>query len=1131
MLVAAKSPLLVRLNDATQRPASPTDFLFGGGEMGAFIRSMDWAQTPLGPIDRWPQSLRTSVSLCISSNFPISLAWGPQHIQIYNDGYWPICGAKHPQSMGMDFAECWASAWSGIGEAFERALAGEAAYVENQPMFLDRLGYLEETFFTFSFSPIRDETGNVGGLFHPVTELTSKMLSERRARALRNIANQTAKAETLDDVLHLGIATLTESALDVPFVLAYRLQPGAAASLIASTGLPPGTAASPTSIDWIDHPDPVWPFDRVTATDILPVDGVARLLIGLSCGPYPEPLANAFLIPLTAPGATIPLAILVAGVSTRLPLNEMYQTFLAQVGATLSAAIAKILAFEQERRRTEALAAIDAAKTEFFTNISHEFRTPLTLILGPVEDALADTAAGLPQPQRTRLEIARRNALRLLKLVNALLEFSRSEAGRTTVEYRATNLAAFTTELAANFESVCTRSGLNLIVDCPDLPTPAYIDRNGWETIVLNLLSNAIKFTFAGAITVTLRPHGNGATLSVRDTGTGIPASELPRMFERFHRVQGARGRSIEGSGIGLALVAELVRQLHGTIELSSVLGQGTEFRVHIKLGRDHLPHERIRDTAAPAAFVSKTSGFIEEALSWLPNPDGPATAPQRAQSRTVRVLLADDNADMRSYIKRILEETGCVVHAVADGAAALAASRAEPRPDIIVSDVMMPKLDGFGLLQALRSDPATADMLVVLLSARAGLEARVEGLAAGADDYIVKPFGARELVARIEGCLRLAAVRREVIGREHDARTETVLKRVHAEREELVQEVFDLNKASERSAALLNTIIETTPEPIYAKDRAGRFLLANGGTLAILGKAWAHVAGHTDREMLGNAAQAAIVAANDARIMQTGMAESIEEVVDSQNGDPRVWLSTKTPMRAADGEVIGLVGVSVDITQRKQDETRRELMIHELNHRVKNTLATVQAIASETLRGADEAMRTALDGRLMALSAVHHALTRQNWQRVALHDVVTGALAPFGGADTTRFQASGPPILLLPRAAVALAMGLHELATNAAKYGALLRDTGRVSLLWDISDADPPGFHMRWTEQGGPCVTAPAHRSFGTNMIEGALAGDLCGDVVIHFDRDGVRCVIDAPLDEVAATDAALALPLVGQF
>jgi hypothetical protein len=195
------------------------DSFVGGGEMGKVVRAIDWTGTPLGPIDSWPQSLRTTVSLCLNSNFPISLAWGPKHVQIYNDGYWPICGKKHPHSMGQDFTECWASAWPVIGEAFERALVGETCFLENQRMFLDRNGYLEETFFTFSFSPILDESGGVGGLFHPVNETTTEMVGERRGRALRDLGAQNGKAKTTEEAFALAAQTLSEFELDVPFAI------------------------------------------------------------------------------------------------------------------------------------------------------------------------------------------------------------------------------------------------------------------------------------------------------------------------------------------------------------------------------------------------------------------------------------------------------------------------------------------------------------------------------------------------------------------------------------------------------------------------------------------------------------------------------------------------------------------------------------------------------------------------------------------------------------------------------------------------------------------------------------------------------------------------------------------------
>src|SRR5258708_5916961 len=258
--------------------------------MGKLAAAMNWAETPLGPIGSWPQSLRTTVSLCLASNFPISLAWGPSHIQIYNDGYWPICGAKQPSSMGQDFRECWASAWPVIGAAFEQALAGETSYLENQRMFLDRNGYLEETFFTFSFSPIRDESGGVGGLFHPVTETTPTMLAERRTRALRDLAARTANAATVEQACTVITQVLAEYTLDVPFVLLYVFANGDEdAQLAGSFGVDAATAAA-------------WPSPHKPNANESQVEEIQGRLGGVACGPYPEPPRKVMSVPIAGLG-------------------------------------------------------------------------------------------------------------------------------------------------------------------------------------------------------------------------------------------------------------------------------------------------------------------------------------------------------------------------------------------------------------------------------------------------------------------------------------------------------------------------------------------------------------------------------------------------------------------------------------------------------------------------------------------------------------------------------------------------------------------------------------------------------------------------------------------------------------
>ncbi|MES2877074.1 MAG: EAL domain-containing protein [Pseudomonadota bacterium] len=756
-----------------------------GSEMGKLIRTVNWSQTPLGALAAWPQSLRTTVSLCLASTFPIALAWGPQRTQIYNDGYWPICGTKHPHSMGQDFRECWYSAWPVVGEAFEQATAGHAAFLVNQRMFLDRCGFLEETFFTYSFSPIRDETGRVLGLFHPVTELTQQSLAERRLKVLRALADHTAPAHTVDQAIALTVQTLAEYALDLPFVLIYLLDADLKqARLAGQCGLSPGAPACSLKIDLEDAGKHAWPLARaVSERQNRQVDDLAQRFGGaLVGGPYPDPLQTALLMPLIPSGQEQVLGVLIAGVSTRRPLDEAYRTFYNMLGKGVTDAISNARAYALECARAEALAEIDRAKTVFFSNVSHEFRTPLTLLLGPLEEVLS-VPNHLVKADRRRLELAYRNALRLLKLVNSLLDFSRIEAGRMQASYRPTDLATFTAEMASMFASVMKSAGLQFTVDCPALPEPVYVDTDLWEKIVLNLVSNAFKFTFEGRIAVRLHWQdgqdgaGARAVLTVTDTGTGIPAPELPRLFERFHRVTNARSRSYEGSGIGLALVQELVKLHGGTIGVDSTPQVGSTFTVSVPAGKAHLPADKIGAQPMLASTAIGARAYVEEVNQWLPE-GAPVSAPPMpnglagiAAIHRPRILWADDNADMRAYVRGLLKPYWDV-DAVADGQQALEAALRDP-PDLVLTDVMMPNLDGFALLQALRADPRTRSMPVILLSARAGEEARVEGLQAGADDFLVKPFGARELLARISTHLGIAQQHQDAVeSAQHDVLT-----------------------------------------------------------------------------------------------------------------------------------------------------------------------------------------------------------------------------------------------------------------------------------------------------------------------------------------------------------------------
>ncbi len=701
---------------------------------------------------------------------------GPEFRFFYNDRYRPVLGAsKHPGALGAPAQEIFPEAWPFIGPLFESTRQGESVALDDMLIPLDRYGYLENCYFTLSYSPIRDESGGVGGMLAVVAETTERVEGERRLRTLRELAQWPTGARTVEESCKSVAEVLGENPIDAPFSLFYLVDPdGTWARLAAAVGLPGGTVASPTTIDLTSNSDNGWPLAAVAhSRKARVVEDLALRFGALPGGPYPEPTHTAVVTPMRRPGQEHPDGLIVLGISPRRALDERYRTFIELAADQTLTAIRNARAYEDERKRAEALAEIDQAKTAFFSNVSHEFRTPLTLMLGPLEDMLAQTN-GLPAADRERLEVAHRNSLRLLKLVNTLLDFSRIEAGRIQASYEPSDLAVYTAELASVFRSAIERAGLRLVVNCPPLSPPVYVDGEMWEKIVLNLISNAFKFTFAGDIEVSLQQAGEMVELVVSDTGTGIPAAELPRIFERFHRVKGARGRSYEGSGIGLALVQELVKLHGGVVRVESEVDCGTTFTVSIPLGKAHLPADRIGAARTIASTGLRGKVYVEETLRWL-SEDGGETIPTErteveakisphrpeASSPCPRILLADDNADMRNYIRRLLSQAYEVI-AVNDGAAALRAVR-EHRPDLVLADVMMPFLDGFGLLRELRADERLKAIPVILLSARAGEESRIEGLKAGAADYLVKPFSARELQARIGAHLALARMRREV--------------------------------------------------------------------------------------------------------------------------------------------------------------------------------------------------------------------------------------------------------------------------------------------------------------------------------------------------------------------------------
>lgn len=544
-------------------------------EIRSAIDGFDWSKTPIGVRSSWPAALETLLSMILDTPFPMLVMWGPDLVQIYNQGYVPIFGDKHPLSLGQNAAECWADIWEDVGPLLRGVYdRGEAVYFENLPLRMQRHGGYEQAYFTFSYSPIRIG-GSVCGAICVVNETTAHVLRE-----------------------------------------------------------------------------------------------------------------------------------------------------------------------SEIKERAEALAALDRAKTEFFSNVSHEFRTPLTLMLGPLEELVRT----LPDyDQRQTADLARRNALRLQKLVNTLLDFAAAQSGVARATKTRIDVDALTADLASEFRSAFERAGLSLTIDV-GVGTTLSVDRVMYEKVVLNLLSNALKFTFAGGVEVRTGCEDGTFVLSVRDTGTGIAADDLPKLFNRFTRLPGAQSRTHEGSGIGLALVKELVELNDGRIDVESEVGRGTTFSVRFPIGT--AGSESVASVTDTASIRRE---FLVEAESLTQTK--PADAQVQGAASDFKILIADDNADLRSYLARLLGAR-YEVHAVSDGRELLTAAH-NIVPDLIVADVMMPHMDGFEALRRLRSAPRTAQTPVNILTARAGEESAVEGLSRGADDYVVKPFVAADLLARIDALIR----------------------------------------------------------------------------------------------------------------------------------------------------------------------------------------------------------------------------------------------------------------------------------------------------------------------------------------------------------------------------------------
>ncbi len=858
-----------------------------GGEVGADLSRVDWAATPLGTPDTWPQSLKTVVRLMLGSRFSMWMAWGPELTFLCNEAYRrDTLGRKYPWALGRPASEVWAEIWPEIGPRIERVLRhGEATWDEKLQLFLERSGFVEETYHTFSYSPLADDEGTPVGMLCVVTEVTEEVVSQRRIRALTELGAETTGTLTVAETLHSLGETLNRQSQSLPWTLTYLVETAAdgaeVARLAATSGFKTDHPVAPAVLP-LDAAEP-WPVARLMAGEPVLVDDVDLRYEGLPTGAWPEPPKQAWVEPLRAQPPDRPMGFLVVGLNRFRPFDQGYRDLLHLVAGQVVAALTRALAFESAQERTRELERLDRAKTTFFTNVSHELRTPLTLLLGPAEDAVADTSQPLSPAQRDRLDLVLRNGRRLLKLVNTLLDFSRLESGQDAATYDATDLAAYTRELTGWFAEAAQRAGLSLTVGCETLPEEVYVDRDLWAKLVLNLLSNALKFTFAGGITVTLRDQEGRAELRVADTGVGIPTGDRADLFTRFFRVTDTEARSHEGTGVGLALVADVVALHDGTVEVESEPGRGSTFVVRLPYGRGHLPPDRVRAGTHPAEVgEQQTRGYLEEALQWLEETgERPDASPGDDRPR---VLVVDDNRDMREYIADLLRRH-YVVDTAVDGLDAL--DRVEAAvPDLVVTDVMMPRLDGFGLLEALHRSPDTTSVPVLMVTARAGEDGAAEGLEAGADDYLTKPFTSRELLARVRANLELDRARRT------RSALELSQTRMH--------EAQRLAHVGSWEVDLVDGRVDVTAEllRILGIDQRRTDELGFPGILEVVHP--------EDRERVERALEAA----------RGGGLGVVEARIVRPDGEERRIRAVAEALRDA-GEVVGLVGSCQDVTEQ----------------------------------------------------------------------------------------------------------------------------------------------------------------------------------------------------------------------
>jgi signal transduction histidine kinase/DNA-binding response OmpR family regulator len=708
--------------------------------MRSVYDEVDWSTTPLGRRESWPALLRLLVDLCLDSEFPVQVSWGPDLLMLYNDAYIPLLGVeKHPWALGRPAREVGPHPWPASEKRLREVMeTGRAYHSGDQGLIINRHGYPEEAHFTFSTSAIRDADGMIVGLFNAITETTPHILYERRLQVLRRLGAISVTAdESLSSTCRAAVEVIGKNRKSVPFAAVYlRDLPHQGPRRTAGYGFDE-TSAACELVEVAPTGGPVLEVMEHGGTQL--VSGLRDRYSGVF---EPGPLGpltpdQAFILPVVMLGTRKPIGVLVLGVNPYWRPDEAYTAFAAMAARQLGVIVTDAVSYQNERKRQLALAELDRARTEFFQNVTHELRAPLTMLLTPLQDILDEPGVVLSAATRNTVETSVRAGDRLQRVVDALLDLSRAESGALIPDREDMDLASVTADVVEGYRPAI-EGRLNLRVDLPSESLRAYVDRMMWTTIVTNLVNNAVKFTEEGEVAVSLSGDDSQVVLTVADTGVGIPQNEQAQIFERFHRVN--NGDHQPGSGIGLALVAEMTSAHGGSVEVASELGEGSRFVVRLPRFSGPPPEADVAEGAAR-----------------------PQTEDQSGEDRR-RLLIIEDEPDLRSYLTRLFSKDGYAVEAVGDVETALT-SLDSNAPDLVITDVMLPGQSGFDLLATLRQDERMARLPVVVLTARADAESAVEAFAAGADDFVVKPFNSAELLARVRAHDQMNQLRDLAIG------------------------------------------------------------------------------------------------------------------------------------------------------------------------------------------------------------------------------------------------------------------------------------------------------------------------------------------------------------------------------